>query len=173
LAFAAGVLGRPRFRCLVQIGVQIVGGDAERLRRAWAGAEQAVAASRQADRRDNIFEFIAGVDSIGGRASQSATDCGAGILFAKAEPLANLWPWSKLPAVNRRCIVAVNEPKRRPQLHDKQSERDDRELRIDKVGVRGLRFPIQVRDKAHSVQNTRGDHRLVRGFAQGTSRART
>jgi GTP cyclohydrolase I len=40
------------------------------------------------------------------------------------------------------------------QLHDKQSERDDRELRIDKVGVRGLRFPIQVRDKAHAVQNT-------------------
>src|SRR5215467_10931530 len=39
-------------------------------------------------------------------------------------------------------------------LHDKQSERDHRELRIDKVGVRGLRFPIQVRDKAHAVQNT-------------------
>src|SRR5271165_6916765 len=39
-------------------------------------------------------------------------------------------------------------------LHDKQSERDTRELRIDKVGVRGLRFPIQVRDKAHNVQNT-------------------
>jgi GTP cyclohydrolase I len=39
-------------------------------------------------------------------------------------------------------------------LHDKQSERDTRELRIDKVGVRGLRFPIQVRDKACSVQNT-------------------
>jgi hypothetical protein len=29
-----------------------------------------------------------------------------------------------------------------------------RELRIDKVGVRGLRFPIQVRDKALSIQNT-------------------
>ncbi|HOB97383.1 MAG TPA: GTP cyclohydrolase FolE2 [Verrucomicrobiota bacterium] len=40
------------------------------------------------------------------------------------------------------------------RLHDKQSERDHRELRIDKVGVRGLRFPIQVRDKAHTVQNT-------------------
>jgi len=40
------------------------------------------------------------------------------------------------------------------ELHDKQSERDDRELRIDKVGVRGLRFPIQIRDKAHSLQNT-------------------
>lgn len=39
-------------------------------------------------------------------------------------------------------------------LHDMQSRRDYRELRIDKVGVRGLRFPIQVRDKAHSVQNT-------------------
>src|SRR6478752_1859960 len=40
------------------------------------------------------------------------------------------------------------------KLHDKQSERDHRQLRIDKVGVRGLRFPIQVRDKAHSLQNT-------------------
>src|SRR5215510_1564624 len=39
-------------------------------------------------------------------------------------------------------------------LHDKQSERDHRELRIDKVGVRGVRFPIQIRDKAHSLQNT-------------------
>jgi len=40
------------------------------------------------------------------------------------------------------------------KLQDKQSERDFRELRIDKVGVRGLRFPITVRDKAHTVQNT-------------------
>jgi GTP cyclohydrolase IB len=39
-------------------------------------------------------------------------------------------------------------------MQDKQSERDHRELRIDKVGVKGLRFPIQIRDKAHSVQNT-------------------
>lgn len=41
-----------------------------------------------------------------------------------------------------------------PKLHDKQSEPDYRELRIDKVGVRNLRFPIQVRDKARDVQNT-------------------
>lgn len=40
------------------------------------------------------------------------------------------------------------------ELSDRQSERDHRQLRIDKVGVRGLRFPIQVRDKAHAVQNT-------------------
>jgi len=39
-------------------------------------------------------------------------------------------------------------------LHDKQSERDFRDLRIDKVGVRGLKFPIQVQDKERSRQNT-------------------
>ncbi|HRI11648.1 MAG TPA: GTP cyclohydrolase FolE2 [Verrucomicrobiota bacterium] len=40
-------------------------------------------------------------------------------------------------------------------LTDKQSERDHRRLRIDKVGVRGLRFPVQVRDKtSDSLQNT-------------------
>jgi GTP cyclohydrolase I len=52
----------------------------------------------------------------------------------------------------------LRTPRRRipaqSKLHDKQSERDHRELRIDKVGVRGLRFPIQVRDKARAVQNT-------------------
>ena len=40
------------------------------------------------------------------------------------------------------------------KLDDKQSERDTRELRIDKVGVRGLRFPIQVRDRSRKVQDT-------------------
>jgi GTP cyclohydrolase IB len=39
-------------------------------------------------------------------------------------------------------------------LQDKQSEPDFRQLRIDKVGVRGLRFPIQVRDKERVLQNT-------------------
>ncbi len=53
------------------------------------------------------------------------------------------------PAVAGRTAV-----KGQPKLHDKQSERDHRELRIDKVGVRGLRFPIQIRDKAHRFQNT-------------------
>ncbi len=40
------------------------------------------------------------------------------------------------------------------QLHDKQSEHDERNLRIDKVGVRDLRFPIRIRDKAHEHQDT-------------------
>jgi GTP cyclohydrolase IB len=48
----------------------------------------------------------------------------------------------------------VKDAVSKSKLHDKQSERDTRELRIDKVGVRGLRFPIQIRDKAHTVQNT-------------------
>ncbi len=39
-------------------------------------------------------------------------------------------------------------------MHDQQSEPDHRQLRIDKVGVRGLRFPIQIRDKARALQNT-------------------
>jgi GTP cyclohydrolase IB len=56
----------------------------------------------------------------------------------------------------RRNNSAKRSGKRRPlqQLDDMQSRRDHRELRIDKAGVRGLRFPIQVRDKANSVQNT-------------------
>jgi GTP cyclohydrolase IB len=52
-----------------------------------------------------------------------------------------------MPRLNR------NKKAARP-LDDMQSRRDHRELRIDKAGVRGLRFPIQVRDKANSVQNT-------------------
>jgi GTP cyclohydrolase IB len=39
-------------------------------------------------------------------------------------------------------------------LHDKQSERDHRELHINKVGVRGLRFPIAVRDRTREHQST-------------------
>ena len=59
----------------------------------------------------------------------------------------------------RNCPESVRrraeELRRSPApMHDKQNERDHRELRIDKVGVRGLRFPVQIRDKARVVQNT-------------------
>lgn len=64
----------------------------------------------------------------------------------------SLGAMSRIQAANRQRS-RVHEPEATP-LHDKQSERDDRELRIDKVGVRGLKFPIQVRDRAFSVQNT-------------------
>jgi len=49
---------------------------------------------------------------------------------------------------------AMAAPSSKPGLHDKQNEPDHRGLRIDKVGVRGLQFPIQIRDKAHTLQNT-------------------
>ena len=39
-------------------------------------------------------------------------------------------------------------------MNDKQSERDHRKLRIDKVGVKGLKHPVEVADKARSRQNT-------------------
>jgi GTP cyclohydrolase I len=39
-------------------------------------------------------------------------------------------------------------------MQDKQSEKDIRGVRIDKVGVKGLRYPIIVRDLAHKTQNT-------------------
>src|SRR5437667_12531944 len=57
---------------------------------------------------------------------------------------------------NETEATRVHRPKpvAQARLHDKQSERDYRQLRIDKVGVRGLRFPIQVRDKARALQNT-------------------
>ena len=40
------------------------------------------------------------------------------------------------------------------RLHDEQSRHDDRNLRIDKVGVRNLLFPIRIRDKANVYQDT-------------------
>ena len=39
-------------------------------------------------------------------------------------------------------------------LKDTQNERDHRKIAIDRVGVKNLRYPIQVRDKARSVQST-------------------
>ncbi len=61
---------------------------------------------------------------------------------------------SKSPSSNGVSRHSEPQGKTAPLMDDKQNERDHRELRIDKVGVRGLRFPIQIRDKAHSVQNT-------------------
>ncbi len=39
-------------------------------------------------------------------------------------------------------------------LHDTQSQFDDRQIPIDRVGVKNLRYPIQVRDKDHLTQST-------------------
>lgn len=39
-------------------------------------------------------------------------------------------------------------------LIDTQNEADDRRIPIDRVGVKALRFPMQIRDKARTVQHT-------------------
>lgn len=39
-------------------------------------------------------------------------------------------------------------------LKDTQNERDDRQIPIDRVGVKNLRYPIRIRDKAHIEQHT-------------------
>src|SRR3954447_17466297 len=39
-------------------------------------------------------------------------------------------------------------------LKDTQNEPDFRNIGIDRVGIKGLRYPIQVRDKARSLQHT-------------------
>jgi len=41
-----------------------------------------------------------------------------------------------------------------PALADCQNQPDSRQLRIDKVGVKGLRHPIEVLDRAHETQST-------------------
>src|SRR5215217_6395846 len=39
-------------------------------------------------------------------------------------------------------------------LTDTQAQRDERNIPIDRVGIRGLRYPMQIRDKAREVQHT-------------------
>ena len=42
----------------------------------------------------------------------------------------------------------------RNALPDHAAETDDRAVPIDKVGIRGLRWPIKVMDRAHRSQAT-------------------
>jgi len=46
------------------------------------------------------------------------------------------------------------EPQPIQHLKDTQNEPDFRQIPIDRVGVKNLRYPIQIRDKAHAVQST-------------------
>ena len=40
------------------------------------------------------------------------------------------------------------------ELKDTQSEADTRNISIDRVGVQGLRFPLQIQDKLNRIQST-------------------
>ena len=57
--------------------------------------------------------------------------------------------------------------KKAEALQDKQNGRDHRELRIDKVGVRGRRFPIRSATRRRKLQNTIATIGMYRGPAQG------
>ena len=39
-------------------------------------------------------------------------------------------------------------------LKDTQNERDERQIAIDRVGVKALRYPVEVRDKENRKQST-------------------
>jgi len=39
-------------------------------------------------------------------------------------------------------------------MKDVQNERDNRNQEIQKVGVKGIRYPITILDKEHGYQNT-------------------
>jgi GTP cyclohydrolase I len=71
--------------------------------------------------------------------------------------MSNLTSFAERPAeagpVLADARLSLNPSPVKP-LTDKQNEPDIRGLRIDKVGVRGLRIPLQVRDKSHQLQNT-------------------
>src|SRR5581483_1549978 len=74
-------------------------------------------------------------------------------LFAKRPAVVRLSPmFGKVRTLGSPSAKSGLEGKL--PLQDKQSEPDHRQLRIDKVGVRGLRFPIQIRDKERALQNT-------------------
>jgi len=54
----------------------------------------------------------------------------------------------------KSTLHAAPEMAATPALVDTQSQRDSRQLAIDKVGVRGLLHPIEVLDKQHERQDT-------------------
>lgn len=58
------------------------------------------------------------------------------------------------PAPKEVAAAVPVSVSRSHNLTDKQNEQDLRGLPIDKVGVRGLRIPLQIRDKAKDLQNT-------------------
>jgi GTP cyclohydrolase I len=54
----------------------------------------------------------------------------------------------------------------KPVLRDVQSSPDDRAIAIDKVGVRGVKFPIDIREKEGGIQRTVGTFTLTVNLPQ-------
>ena len=184
LALASASLARAGFGGLIEVVFDVVGGDAEGFGAGEPGARAAGASKKTGEAKPGVaadsWELVIsarrGTSQKGFRSRRErkllqnsgsllgfqhvqaeqewisppapASVAGAG----EGEALRGLtWATGRRGAL---CQTRAPAPVALAMLHDKQSERDHRELRIDKVGVRGLRFPIQVRDKARAVQNT-------------------
>lgn len=52
------------------------------------------------------------------------------------------------------CLVEKFTADTLQDLSDTQNERDSRNLAIDRVGVKALKYPVKIRDKANSEQGT-------------------
>ena len=176
--FRIGELGGAGFGGLIEIVFHVVGGDAEGFR---GGQLQAERQGEQEDcgAEDPRMQVHGAGNKRRARASQKGFSrkgfckmvdrCYVSTMFKPSEngsARSRRRPAGAQANAKRKPLNLGNGSARRSlkrghhasaalvKLHDKQSERDHRELRIDKVGVRGLRFPIQVRDKARAVQNT-------------------
>ncbi len=52
------------------------------------------------------------------------------------------------------------------QLDDVQNAEDRRQIAIDKVGIKGIRHPVRVRDKSEGVQHTVAEFSMFVGLPQ-------
>lgn len=59
--------------------------------------------------------------------------------------------------MSQNTLAETNSAERNPSLADVQSERDERNVRIDKVGVKDIRYPILVKDRTGGPQSTIGN----------------
>ena len=52
-------------------------------------------------------------------------------------------------------VIETNEVKiSKSGLHDTQNQKDERQIPIDKVGIKKLKFPIAVKDRENEIQHT-------------------
>jgi GTP cyclohydrolase I len=54
----------------------------------------------------------------------------------------------------QNSVMELAKMKQPAPLTDTQAQRDERRIPIDRVGIRGLRYPMQIRDKARESQHT-------------------
>jgi GTP cyclohydrolase I len=56
--------------------------------------------------------------------------------------------------IMQNSVMQLATMKQLTPLTDTQAQRDERRIPIDRVGIRGLRYPMKIRDKARESQHT-------------------